>query len=100
MNTQYTTIGTDHVPHIKELINWLIAEVISAGGDGDALWYSRYYHVDEILPILQECKLYNFTIDKKENSILVGKDQEWFSITNNQEDWNNAPPWQQVKIWY
>ena len=100
MNTQYTTIGTDQVPHIKELINWLIAEVISAGGDGDALWYSRYYHVDEILPILQECKIYDFSIDKKENSIIVGQHQEWLIITNNQEDWNNAPPWQQVKIWY
>ena len=65
MNTQYTPIGTDQVPHIKELINWLIAEVISAGGDGDALWYSHYYHVDEILPILQECKIYDFSIDKK-----------------------------------
>jgi hypothetical protein len=100
MNTQYTTIGTDQAPHIKELINWLIAEVISAGGDGDALWYSHYYHVDEILPILQECKIYDFSIDKKENSIIVGKHQEWLIITNNQEDWNNAPSWQQVKIWY
>lgn len=100
MNTQYTTIGTDQVPHIKELINWLIAEVISAGGDGDALWYSRYYHVDEILPILQECKIYDFSIDKKENSIIVGQHQEWLIITNNQEDWNNAPSWQQIKIWY
>lgn len=88
------------MPHIKELINWLIAEVISAGGDGDALWYSRYYHVDEILPILQECKIYDFSIDKKENSITVGQHQEWLIITNNQEDWNNAPSWQQVKIWY
>lgn len=100
MNPKYCRICEHTKPHIKRLINWLIAEVISAGGDGDALWYSQYYHVDDILPVLQECELYNFTIDKKEDSITIGKDQEWMIITNNEEDWNNAPSWQQVKIWY
>jgi hypothetical protein len=76
MNTRYTTIGTDQVPHIKKLINWLIAEVISAGGDGDALWYSRFYSVDEIFSILKECDLYDFTIDKQDNRITFGTGQE------------------------
>lgn len=100
MNTQYCRICGQTRPHIKRLINWLITEVISAGGDGDALWYSRFYHVDEILPVLQECELYDFVIYKKENSITIGKDQEWFMITNNEEDWNNTPSWQQIKIQY
>lgn len=100
MNTRYTTIGTDQVPHIKELINWLIAEVISAGGDGDALWYSRFYSVDEIFSILKECDLYDFTIDKQDNRITFGTGQEWLVITNDERDWVNAPSWQQVRICY
>ena len=100
MSKKYIPINETQKIHIKNLINWLIAEVISAGGDGDALWYSRSYSVDEIFSILKECDLYDFTIDKQDNRITFGTGQEWLVITNDERDGMNAPSWQQVRICY
>lgn len=86
--------------HIQKLIDWLIDEVVSAGGDGDALWYSRYFDVEQLLPILEKYNKYNWTITKYDRRIILHDGQESLTVTNRQEDWDNAPIWQQVKIYY
>ena len=46
--------ANDNKEHIIKILDWLYEECVSSGGDGDALWYSRYYDVKDIFPILQE----------------------------------------------
>ena len=97
----YCNIEDRDRDHIKNLITWLYDEVISAGGDGDALWYSQYFHVDEILPIVEELNAeFKWNIKKEADYISIGKNQEGMLITNNDKHWNEAPIWQQVKIHY
>ena len=97
----YCNIDDKNKEHIKFLINWLYDEVISAGGDGDALWYSEYFHVDEILPLVKELNIkFKWEIEKKDECISIGENQEWILITNNKIYWDDAPSWQQVKIHY
>ena len=50
--------------HLLKLIDLLYQEVRSVGGDGDALWYSRYYDVKSILSLIEE---YNNSSEYKWN---------------------------------
>lgn len=90
--------------HIINLIKWIYEEVISAGGDGDFLWYSRYYSVKDIYPLVEEL---NNTLNWKwklkwldDNSFILGESQESFLITNNEDLYKNAPIWQQGLLKY
>ena len=97
----YCNIDDRNRDHIKNLITWLYEEVSSAGGDGDALWYSRYFHVDEIFPIVEELNVgFKWNIKKEADYISIDENQEGMLITNNEKHWNESPSWQQVKIYY
>jgi hypothetical protein len=89
--------------HAKNLIKWLIDEVLSSSGDGDSLWYSQHMTPDEIEPLLHEINkdIFNnrWTIIKQDRGELCfGDSQEWLIITFNENDFNNSPPWIQAKI--
>lgn len=93
--------------HIKTLILWLIDEVNSAGGDGDALWYSIYFDVNEIYEFIRdeidpelkaESKYFKWELELKDGTIYWGEYQEWLMITNDEEMYKNAPVWQQCLI--
>jgi hypothetical protein len=89
--------------HILKLIDLLYNECLSAGGDGDALWYSRYYDVNDILPLVQEynSKLkWPWKIELKDTHINWGDNQEWITITNSEEYYDASPFWIQMKIRY
>jgi hypothetical protein len=96
--SDYSNIDDQNKEHLKNLLNWILNEVISAGGDGYALWYSRFYNIDEIFPIVEECNKYEWKIEKHPDRIFWWKDQEGITITNNEQHWNDAPSWQQVMI--
>ena len=98
--SDYDNIDDRNKDHIKNLLSWILDEVISAGGDGDALWYSKFYSVDEILPIVEECNKYGWKIEKHSDRISWWDNQEGITITNNEQHWNDAPSWQQVMIKY
>lgn len=89
--------------HLMKLIDLLYNECASAGGDGDALWYSRYYRVTDILPLVKE---YNsklkFPSEIKiiDNNIHWGDNQEDIMITNNKDWFDTAPDWIQMKVIY
>jgi hypothetical protein len=92
--------------HLENLLRWLIDEVMSAGGDGDAIWYSKYSPVEFILPhvekINKELKL-NWRIDTRmakdgANYIAWHCGQEALIITNSKEMWDNRPSWQQCSV--
>jgi hypothetical protein len=80
--------------HIRDqartIIDILYQSCIAEGGDGDALWYSPNYSVEDILPLIKEYndKLkYPWSIDfqKEEETILWGEQQEWVIITNDKK---------------
>ncbi len=90
-------------PRLMSLIDFLYHECLSSGGDGDAFWYSRFYSVDDIKPLIEE---YNSKIrfpwkiyfDKEKQRIDWGKDQEWVIITNDEEMYKSVPNWIQAVI--
>jgi hypothetical protein len=90
--------------HIFSLLEFLHDEVMSSGGDGDALWYTRFYDIRDIERIVRD---YNDehsigwdvdTVD--DNTINWGIDQEWVTITNDLKTFNESPDWIQIKIRY
>jgi len=93
----------DNEEHIEKLIRWLIDEVVSAGGDGDGMWYSKYYSVKDIYPI---CEKINsefkspWELTLEDDTIHWSYYQESLIITNNLEHYNTSPSWQQVLIKY
>lgn len=87
--------------HINKIIDLLYHEVMSAGGDGDAIWYSKYYKVKDLLPLVKEynSKLkWPWGIVEKETSIFWGLEQEWVIITNNESMFTDAPSWTQFLL--
>lgn len=64
---------------IPQIIDLIYREVISACGDGDALWYSKYYSVEEILPYIEAYNKnlrFPWTIEVKDKTISWGDYQE------------------------
>lgn len=95
----------DNKEHLLNLIDWLYKESLSAGGDGDALWYSEYYDVKDILPLIHEYnnKLeYKWKVDFNDGKKLISwwDNQECVLITNNEEIYKTSPIWQQVLLRY
>ena len=93
--------------HIKTLILWLINEVNSAGGDGDALWYSIYFDVNEIYEFIRdeidpelksESKCFKWKLELRGDTIDYWDHQEALMITNDEGMYKNAPSWQQCLI--
>lgn len=87
--------------HLVKIIDLLYKECISAGGDGDALWYSKYYQINTLLPLVEEYNNdlnYPFEIIMRDNSIHWGKGQEWIIITNDESVYNNCPKWAQFVL--
>jgi hypothetical protein len=92
--------------HIENLLRWLINEVMSAGGDGDAIWYSENYTIEYILPYVQKVnEELNLKWDIETKVASDGKlyivwywCQSCLIITNSKEMWNNKPDWSQCSI--
>jgi len=79
-------------------------EVTSASGDGDSMWYTRYYDLEEIKELLQEYNNdyatgWEINADVP-NVINWGIDQEWCMITDDINIFNESPDWIQMKIQY
>jgi len=86
--------------HTKNLLLWIESEVVSAGGDGDAIWISGYEKLEAIYPWLIALNKENWDnhwiIEKRDSDILCYNGQEYFVIT---EDINyRVPTWSQCTI--
>lgn len=100
---KYLSIDDWSKKHIKNFLNFLLDEVVSSGGDGDALWYSRFYDIKDIYPIVEEVNKelnYSWKIKLEDDHINWGHHQEGIIITNNEEIYKNSPSWQQILIKY
>lgn len=101
----YCTIQDEEKQHLLSLIDFLYKEVGGAGGDGDALWYSKYYDVADIKSLIEEYNSktpfpWEIHYDKENKRLYWGANQEGMIITNNEELYKNAPSWQQILIKY
>lgn len=88
--------------HILKIIDILYNDCISAGGDGDAIWYVTFYELEDILVILEEYNKslkYQFDIQLQDSSTIYwGRNQGWIIITKNKEVWDSAPSWSQLLL--
>lgn len=102
---KYDIVDYRNEHHLETLLNWLLDEVRSAGGDGDAIWYSVCYDVHQLLPIIEKLnKKVKWEIHAKQeydgNYVIWGSGQECILITNSEIMWNQRPSWQQCSIQY
>jgi len=86
--------------HVITFIKWLIDEVKSSGGDGDGIWYSRYYSTSDIKELIIDNGLLpdHWMIEVGDEYISMGENQEWLIITNSEKNYNNQPDWAQIVI--
>lgn len=103
----YCSIDSETREHLLKLIEWIYEEIKSSGGDGDCLWFSKYYNTKDILVLIKEFNsklkhpwevIFEEVIFDHKSTIHWGQDQQWATITNDEEIYKNAPVWQQCKI--
>ena len=102
---KYNIVDYRNEFHLEILLIWLLTEVRSAGGDGDAIWYSVRYDIHQLLPIIEKLnQKVKWKIEAKEEHdgkyIIWGDGQECVLITNSETMWNERPSWQQCSIKY
>ena len=88
--------------HIIKIIDILYNQCIFSGGDGDGIWYSRIYSINEILPLVEE---YNSKLEFKFNTDIINNntiywwhDQECIVITTDESVYLNSPSWIQFLL--
>ena len=94
-----------HKHHIKSLVDFLLSEVGSAGGDGDAIWIVKHYTLISIRKFVLDFCLTD--ADKRYwrvGEITTDEHGERFSLANNQESLvftttdKHVPSWSQCTI--
>lgn len=89
---------------INNLLHALHSQVISSGGDGDAVWYSRFFYVNDIKRLVYEYNqklAYPWEIKIRDDKTFDwGNDQEWITITNDEEMFMKLPEWIELKLRY
>jgi hypothetical protein len=97
---KFVKLQDGHVGHIESLLRWIAQEVWSAGGDGDAIWISKYFSIEDILNIvnkMNETEWDNWwEILGNGEEICLSHGQESIIITNNQDF--EVPSWSQCTI--
>lgn len=101
----FSSIRENQVPNVKKTLRFLVEEVWSAGGDGDAIWISKYYKIYDLIPILEEMnkeewkewwRISTVGHHKFGSYLLLEHDQESLIITN--EDDRLVPNWSQCTL--
>jgi len=85
----------------EKIIDLLYTSVKSEGGDGDAIWLTKYTPLSEIPSVLNK---YNekhntkWVVTINQDHILWGDNQEWVMITESREFYDKQPNWIILKI--
>lgn len=88
---------------IRGFLYSLYHQVVSSGGDGDAIWYSRFFSVKDIKLILQEWNAtlsFPWEIHEDGDTIHWGEGQEWVVITNDKKLWDSRPEWIECQLYW
>jgi hypothetical protein len=78
----------------KKNLDLIFKSIVSEGGDGDAIWLTKFVSLEELFTLIELYNLNNNTgweIIKKENHLLWGNDQEWAIITDDEKFYNKQP---------
>ncbi len=88
--------------HIKALIDFLLSEVGSAGGDGDAAWVVKNFDIHNVREFINdECLTDDY---KRYWTLTEVLDEKRFFLSNHQEglmitiDHTDVPSWSQCTI--
>lgn len=91
--------------HVKNLIDWLLSEVGSAGGDGDAVWVVKNIPLDQLRAfIIDECLSAHDARFWTVSEIVTNEHGSRFSLSNNQEylilttTKTDVPSWSQCTV--
>lgn len=87
----------------KIVLNLIHSSITSESGDGDAIWLSKYTPLDEIMILINEYNIknnINWIVKKEKNYIHWGIDQEWATITCDENFFNSQPNWIVLRINY
>jgi hypothetical protein len=90
---------------INKLLSFLYNQILSDGGDGDALWLTKLHALEDIKKLVIE---YNNTLEFKwvimdgvsDKYFSWGENQEWVIITDDKEYYDESPEWITMKIKY
>ena len=85
----------------NQVLGLLFNSVIAEGGDGDALWLSKYESLDKLALYITEYSERNnikWDVTIKENYIYWGTDQELVTITDDVDYFNQSPDWITLKL--
>jgi len=87
----------------KKVLDLIHSSITSESGDGDALWLSKHTSLDEIIILINEYNIkknIDWTVKKESNYINWGIDQEWATITCDEQFFNSQPSWIVLRINY
>ena len=86
----------------NKIIDLLYTSVKEEGGDGDAIWLSKYTKLEDIIPMLEKYNEEHSTgwriVLHGQNHISWGDNQEWVLITDSRGFYSDQPDWTILKI--
>jgi len=89
---------------IFSLLSFIHKEVVSSCGDGDALWYTRFFDIKDIFELVKEFNEVNSigweVYQNEPYEISWGKEQEWVMIVDDKKYFDGLPDTIQLKIQY
>ena len=85
--------------HAINIINWLITEVLSSGGDGDGIWYTKYFTLESIEKLIKsDIDTKGLVMENRQTYLSLHNYEEALHITTDKEMFDNRPSWQQVSL--
>lgn len=91
--------------HLVKLFDWLIDEVISASGDGDAFVLNSTYDYDTLkdsalaaLGNHRISKWWRIEESEKNECFSLGDDQEWLTVYYKYDPHSHVPTWAQCIV--
>jgi hypothetical protein len=74
---------------IMSILNFLYEKTIEDGGDGEAIWLTKFYKLEDIAKIINSEYQTDWKVEFNYNYIYWGNDQESVVITNNNVIYDN-----------
>lgn len=88
----------------SKILDLIYSSIKSEGGDGDAIWLTKYTSLDKIKELIDEYDAANNTgwhlIRENNTTLYWGDDQEWATITDDENVFNSQPSWIILRINY
>jgi len=100
--SNYEELTEKNFINIK-ILDTIYFSIIFEGGDGDAIWLSRYTSLEEIKKLLNKYNIeknIDWIIEENDNHLMWGIDQEWAIITCDENFFNSQPNYITLRIKY